>query len=240
MSWYMALTTQPFAHIKGLDEIASENRTTNVGQAERIGSLIAGSAMIILGLARRSTSGVLLSLAGGLLVHRGVTGHCKGYEALGVDTGRHAHRGVPGNHGRKIERSIRIHRPASEIFTFWRNLENVPKFMGRVKFVEVSSGQLSHWVAQGPGGVSIEWDAEVINEHPNQMIAWQSLPGAEIESAGSVWFSNHGDVTEVKLSMQYHPPLGAIGDVVAKFLGDMPERQIEEDLARLKQVMENA
>ncbi len=78
ISWYMALTTQPFAHLKALDEIAREIRTTNVNEAERIGSLIAGSAMIILGLARRSTSGILLSLAGGLLVHRGVTAHYKG------------------------------------------------------------------------------------------------------------------------------------------------------------------
>ncbi|MEO7933934.1 MAG: YgaP-like transmembrane domain [Chthoniobacterales bacterium] len=236
----MALTTQPFAHVKALDDIASENRSTNVSHAERIGSLVAGSALIVLGLAKRSTSGVLLSLVGGLLVHRGVTGHCRGYAVLGVDTARHDHRGVPGNHGHKIERSIRIHRPANEIFTFWRNLENIPKFMARVKFVEASSGQLSHWVAKGPGGVTVEWDAEVINEHPDQMIAWQSLPGAEIESAGSVWFTPHGDMTEVKLSMQYHPPMGAIGDVVTKFLGDLPDREIEEDLARLKQLMENA
>ena len=235
----MPLTTQPFLHVPELDKVVSEPSSINVGHTERTGSVIAGAALILLGLSQRSIGGLVVSLVGGLLVHRGATGHCKGYEALDINTARHDHRGVPGNHGLKVEKSIRIHRPAADLFSFWRNLENVPQFMARVKSVTPSDGRLSHWVAEAPGGVTFEWDAEVINEHPNQMLAWQSLPGAELESAGSVWFTEHGDSTEVKLAMQYHPPAGALGDAAAKFLGDYPERQIEEDLARLKQLMES-
>ena len=232
----MPLTTQPFAHLKELDHIADDD-TVNIGRPERIGSVLAGGALIALGLARRSPGALLASLAGGWLVYRGLSGKCHGYKALDINTAKHD-RGVRGNHGVKVERTIRIHRQAHDLFDYWRNLENVPQFMGRVKSVSQSSSQLSHWIAEGPGGLTLSWDAEIINEHSGAMIAWQSLPGAQIESAGSVWFTPHGDHTDVKLSMQFHPPAGTVGDVVAKMIGDWPERQLEEDLARLKQLME--
>ena len=233
----MPLTTQPFAHLKELDHIADNVAGMNISHVERVGSALAGGVLIALGLARRSPGTLLASLAGGWLVYRGLSGKCPGYQALDINTATHD-RGVRGNHGVKVERSIRIHRQAHDLFDFWRNLENVPQFMGRVKSVTPSSSQLSHWIAEGPGGLTFEWDAEIINEHPGTMIAWQSLPGAEMESAGSVWFTPHGDCTDVKLSMQFHPPVGTVGDVAAKMIGDWPARQLEEDLARLKQLIE--
>ena len=234
----MPLTIQPFAPLKKLDQLAIEPSSKNVGCHERIGSIMGGAALIGLGLARRSPLTLLASIAGGLLVYRGISGKCPAYRAMDLDTARHEHRGVPGNHGHKVERSVRINRSADDLFRFWRNLENVPKFMGRVKSVTTSSERLSHWVAQAPAGVLLEWDAEIINEHPGRMIAWQTLPGAQIESAGSVWFTAHGDGTEVKLALQYLPPAGGFGDAVSRIFGEWPERQLEEDLFRLKQLME--
>jgi uncharacterized membrane protein len=141
--------------------------------------------------------------------------------------------------GRKIEQAVMIHRPPGELFRFWRQLDNLPRFMDNLESVTVLDSRHSHWVAKGPVGTRVEWDAEIHNEIEDELIAWRSLPGADVDQAGSVHFSPAADgQTEVRVVMRYSGPGRRVGDVVAQILGDDPEQQIADDLRRFKQVME--
>lgn len=139
----------------------------------------------------------------------------------------------------RVAQSITINRPASEIYDFWRDLENLPTFMAHLESVRVINGT-SKWKAKGPAGLSIEWDAEVILDQPNESIAWRSLKGTSVPNQGVVRFrpapGNRG--TEVSVSLQYEPPAGALGAAFAKLFGEEPSQQIASDLRRLKQVLE--
>jgi uncharacterized membrane protein len=163
------------------------------------------------------------------------------YRRLGVDTAHyHDEYGVPGNKGINVEREIRIHRPAAEIYDFWRQLSNLPQFMPHLISVEERDERTSHWVVKGPAGTRLSWDAEIINEHPGEMISWQSLPGAQVENAGTIRFHSveDGQSTDVRVSLQYYPPVGSAGAAVARVLGEAPEQQMESDLASLRDILE--
>jgi uncharacterized membrane protein len=148
---------------------------------------------------------------------------------------------VARGEGINVERSIVVNRPAQELYRFWRNFENLPRFMDHLEAVTVLDENRSHWVAKGPAGTRVEWDATIHNEIENQLIAWRSLPGADVDNAGSVHFSRFGDnLTEVRVVLSYDPPAGKLGAAVAKLLGEEPSQQVEDDLRRFKQVMEAA
>lgn len=142
-----------------------------------------------------------------------------------------------GVHARK---SILINRSTEEIYRFWRDLQNLPRFMFHLESVEPMDERRFRWTARGPGGSTVEWIAEVVEERPNQRIAWRSVEGSEFENSGSVQFipapGQRGTIVMVELS--YRPPAGALGAVIAKLMGREPGQQIEEDLRRLKQTME--
>jgi uncharacterized membrane protein len=106
--------------------------------------------------------------------------------------------------------------------------------------VSVYDGDRSHWVAKGPAGRTVEWDAVIHNERPNELIAWRSLPGSDVDHAGSVWFKDApgGRGTEVSVELQYNPPAGALGAIFASFWGKEPSQEIQEDLHRLKELLE--
>lgn len=140
----------------------------------------------------------------------------------------------------KVIRSIVINRSAPELFEFWRKLENLPQFMTQlVSVTETGPGQ-SRWVAKGPGHTTFEWDAIIVNEHQNELIAWKSEPGAAFENAGSVRFEPAAGEpgTEVKVTLEYAPPGGQLGGLIAKLRGTDPEAQLDEALKRLKGLME--
>lgn len=147
---------------------------------------------------------------------------------------------VKGNQGIKIVRSCTINRPAEELYRYWRQLENLPKFMKHLIAVTQTSPVESHWSARAPGGPPVEWDAIIFNEHENSMIAWRSMEGAEVPNAGSVRFepAPGGQGTEVTVSLEYSPPFGKLGSLVAKMTGEEPGQQIADDLARFKALME--
>jgi uncharacterized membrane protein len=214
----------------------------NIGEAERLVSIIGGGALALYGLKRGSLGGVALAIVGGGLIFRGATAHRSINEALGIDTASTAEGGTGhvGQLGIKVEKSITIDRPAAELFAFWRNFENLPKVMSHVESVNVIEPSRSHWVVKAPAGTTVEWDAVIHNEKPNELIAWRSADDAEVLSAGSVNFRSapDGRGTEVKVSLQYDPPGGVLGALVAKLFGEAPEQQIEQDLRRFKQVME--
>jgi uncharacterized membrane protein len=139
----------------------------------------------------------------------------------------------------KVEKAVTVNRSPEELYHFWRHLENLPRFMSNLEEVH-ENGNRSHWVAKGPLGTKVEWDAEVINEKPNELIAWRSLDGAEVDNAGSVHFERlpGGRGTEVKVTLKYDPPAGKAGAAVAKLFGRDAEQEIEEDLRHFKQIME--
>jgi hypothetical protein len=126
------------------------------------------------------------------------------------------------------------------LYQFWRNFENLPKFMHHLESVQNTGDNRSHWVARGPLGTRVAWDAEVITERPNELIGWRSLEGSQADTAGSVHFTPApGDRgTEVRVVMKYNPPLGKVGAAIAWLFAQEPGQQVADDLRRLKQLME--
>jgi uncharacterized membrane protein len=147
---------------------------------------------------------------------------------------------VRGGAGIKVDMSIIINKSPEELYSFWREVENLPRIMNHLESVRSIGDNRSHWVAKAPAGTTVEWDAEFYNEKENELIAWRSLENADVPNAGSVHFTPvaGGRETEVKVSLKYDPPGGIVGSAVARLFGENPEQQISEDLHRFKQVME--
>ena len=215
-------------------------RGTNVGDKERIISVVAGAALALFGLRRFSMTGLSLASLGGSLVYRGITGHCSMYQRLGMNTAAAGAHDLRGNLGVKIERSIVVAAPTDKVYRFWRNFANLPRFMDNVESVQGLDGRRSHWVVKGLGGVRMEWDAEIINEIPNELIAWRTT-GGSVDHAGSVHFEPGpgGRGTTVRVSLQYDPPGGSTGHAVATLLGTDAGTRVERDLQNLKRVLES-
>jgi uncharacterized membrane protein len=140
----------------------------------------------------------------------------------------------------KVERAVTIEADPQTLYDFWRNFENLPRFMEHLVSVRVDSPTRSHWVAKAPAGRTVEWDAEIVNEVPGSLIAWKSLAGADVPNAGSVHFiaAPGGRGTIVKAVMDVEPPAGKLGVVIAKLFGEDPDREVREDLRKFKQLME--
>lgn len=213
-------------------------RRVNVGSGERLASVVAGATLALWGLRRRSLGGLLVAGAGAALGWRGVTGHCNAYEALGVD--RATSGTVEGNLGIKIERSVAVAVPRAQVFRIWRNFTNLPRIMSHLERVEALTPTRSRWVLKPLAGTTVEWDAEIINEQPDELIAWRTLGHALVEHAGSVRFEpiDGGGSTLVSVSLQYAPPGGEMGHAVASLFGEDAGRQIEEDLRTFKHAVE--
>jgi uncharacterized membrane protein len=218
----------------------AEESHVNVGDLERTLSAVGGGALALYGLSRGTLGGLCLAGLGGALLYRGLTGHCDMYCALGVSTAdEHGPMtSVPAGSGVKVEQSATINRPASDLYLFWSNFENLPSFFRHLESVKRIDGRRSHWVAKGPLGTSVEWDAEVHTARPNELISWRSLPGSEVDTAGSVHFLPRGAATEVRVVLKYDPPAGKVGAAVARWLGEAPEQQIAEDLNAFRRLME--
>ena len=150
------------------------------------------------------------------------------------------HVSVPGGEGERVERRVTIERPVSQVYSFWQRLENLPRFMRHVKSVTVRDDRHSHWVVRTVGDKLVEWDAEIIEQRENEMISWRSTPGADVNNAGSVWFTPtlNGIGTEVRVSLKYAPPNGKAAVVAAKLFGADADSEIQEDLNRLKSLLE--
>jgi uncharacterized membrane protein len=215
----------------------------DLGKTERLISGVAGAALLFLTFRARRLRPFLFPVATGLLAKAlkgqvGKSGRSSGRS--GADDRTSAVASVGRGQGVKVEESVTINRPVLEVFRFWRNFENLPRFMDHLESVTVIDDTHSHWVAKGPAGSRVEWDALIHNEVADELIAWRSLPGSEVNNAGSVHFTPtpDGNSTDVRVVLSYEPPAGKLGAAVAKLLGEEPSQQVAEDLRRFKQVMD--
>jgi uncharacterized membrane protein len=194
--------------------------------------LIAGATgTVLMGncLARRTLTAALLGTAGFALFLRSIT-NLPARRLLGINAGRRAI---------DVQKTINIDAPVDLVYTFWSNYDNFPLFMNTVKEVRDHGNGVSHWVVAGPAGANVEWDALLTDYVPNQYIAWKSVPGSTVAHAGIVDFEENEDgSTRVTVWMSYNPPAGAIGHAVASAFGADPKSQLDQDLLRLKTLIE--
>ncbi len=196
---------------------ANPVQVKNLGLVERWASVVGGAALVSYGVKKRSQGGTLLAMLGGDLIYRGTTGYSPLYRALGIaplekSLGRAV--SIPYQQGIRVDKSITVDKPREEVYAFWRNLENLPRFMRHVHSLTSLDHKRSHWILQGPG--------------------------SDVDSAGSVHFKSApgGRGTQVFLELQYIPPGGIFGVALARLMGENPADHIQEDLRRFKQLIE--
>jgi uncharacterized membrane protein len=221
-------------HAKNDHSVQPSTGAFNVGYNERMTGAIGGPLLALYGLTRGTAAGLVLAAGGGYLFYRSLTGHCPIYQAIGITTARGA------NEPLHAEKSVIINRPAEDLYRFWRDFAQLPRFMKHLEAVRINGDRRSHWVARGPAGTRVEWDAEITADRPNELIAWRSLEGADVDNSGTVRFeaAPGGRGTVVRVALDYRPPAGALGTAVAQLFGQAPQQQIEGDLRRFKNIME--
>lgn len=223
---------------------ALDSCKSNVGGRERLISLAAGTAVAVFGLVKGQRGRLPLVALGVAIAGRGLTGRCQLYKRLGINTASprtdRPRTAIPAKQGYKVEKAVTINRPAAELYAFWCDLANLPQVMRHLESVEILDDNRSRWTAVGPLGRPFTWDAEIFNDRANELIAWRSIPGGDVDTAGSIHFvpQSHDRGTEVKVSLKYDPPAGKLGAWIASVLGSDLESQIAEDLANFKRRME--
>lgn len=216
----------------------------NVSADERTFSLLGGAALVILALSRRSVLSIP-ALVGGLgLLYQGATGKSPLNDALNRNSAvrtNPAQVSVPHQQGIHVVRSVTIDRPVEDLYNFWRDPANLPQVMGYVESVQPLGDNRTHWTIKLPvGSGKVEFDSEVYTDTPNEVISWRSLPGSQIENAGSVRFkpAPAGRGTEVHLTVEFVPPGGPLAQAALKLFGDIPNQYFAQYLREFKQVME--
>jgi uncharacterized membrane protein len=214
-------------------------RSTSVRNTSNFIAAGTGAALLAYAAIRRSPAGGWLAAASVPFFYRAVIGHWpEPFHALGANGD--TRRALSGNRGVHVREAVRLELPINEVYSFWRRFENLPRFMRHLDSVREDGARRSHWVVAGPLGVAVEWDAELINDVEDKVIAWRSLPGSDVTTAGSVNFDTvrGGRETQVTVSLQYAPPAGKAGALVATLFGREPSQTIREDLRLLKQILE--
>jgi len=164
------------------------DQASDMTERERWTAVVTGAMLALLGLKRRSLPGALMAAGGGALMLRATAGHWPGSASL-LGSKPDTKTALGGSRGVHVDESVTINRPPNVLYDTWRSLELLPRFIHHLVSVKRLSDSRSHWIADAPGGRTVEWDAEIINEVPNELIGWQSIPGADVASAGSVRFT---------------------------------------------------
>ncbi len=218
--------------------------TPNVDSWERLASVAAGVALGVYAIKRRRDPLALAAGAAGVaLVARGASGYCPINQVVGrgqdLDDTRAA---LGGSRGIKVQERITVQRSAYELYSLWRPLQNLPRLLPHIERVELLADGRSHWVMRGPAGITFEWDAEIINDIRPELIAWRSLEGAEVASAGSVRFRDcsgrDDESTEVTVTLQYEAMGGKAAALLATLVGQSPSSMLRNDLRRFKTQVE--
>lgn len=208
----------------------------NLMRVDRIGYAIVGGALFVSGLRRL---GLIRLALGGTLLYQAYTGSNPIFRRMGLRVNRH-----PPEEGVKetlvVTESVTIGVPRDALYRYWRNFANLPRFMRHLVAVRVVNERRSHWMAQAPAGRIVEWDAEIVEEVPGELLRWRSLPDADVTNFGVVRFTDApaGQATEVSVEIQYVPPGGSLGAAIARYTGEEPQWQLADDLRRLKQLAE--
>lgn len=237
-------TTRPQGHTGRLQRFRQPGEgEREAGSSREDGrnlSLLGGGVLAMLGLMRGSFSGLGLAALGGSMLYRGATGRRLFEVIRDKMTGGGAGQDQEAGRGIDVEAYKTINKSPEELYRFWRNFENFPRFMYYLESVRSLDDKRSHWVARGPFGSRVEWEAETVEDRPNELIRWRSLPGSLVHTTGSVQFRPApGDRgTEVKVNLRYHPPGGAVAAGVAWLLGQSPQQEVREALRRCKQLLE--
>jgi uncharacterized membrane protein len=191
--------------------------------------LVAGAAgaLILASAPRRALLGPPLAVAGAGLLARAI-GNVPLRRFVGLD----------GRHSIHLQKTIHIDVPPERVFALWSNPENFPQFMSRVREVRKTGEGRYHWTVGGPAGISASWDSEITENIPNQVLAWKSVPGSMPGNAGIIRFDGENGGTRVHVRMAYTPPAGALGHAIALLLGADPKSAMDEDMARMKSLLE--
>lgn len=216
----------------------------NVGVSERVVSALGGAALAVWGLRSiNSGSGITMLLGGTYLLVRGLSGYCPMNEMLGRNTAE-----MPRNTSAMEARTtFTINKPRSEVYRYWRTLENLPNFMQHLESVKELDDRRSKWSARIPGAdkvagnlATVSWEAEIIEDKKDELIAWSSLPASTIDNAGEVHFRDARDNrgTEIEACISYRLPAGDLGSMAAKLFNPAIERMIQTDLRNFKMLME--
>lgn len=216
--------------------VRTKQKEINAADIEHVGTLAAGAAMLLIGLRRGGIGGAIMKLGGIGLIYRGQKGYRRLYELVGVPLPAQP-TGV-GLQNVRVDAQIVVARPREEIYQIWRTLENLPVFMEHLLSVHDIGNNRSIWVARAPVGTVVKWEAKIINDTPNELIAWESLEGSGVDNAGSVHFEDADGGTRIRVILRYDPPGDMLGVWVAKLFGTDAQSEIEKDLHRFKRIME--
>jgi uncharacterized membrane protein len=202
----------------------------NWSPTARLLSGAGGGALAVYGAARRDLLGAALGMAGAGLLARAAT-NMDFSRLTGIGAGRGAI---------TIQKTINIAVPPEQAYDYWANPERLPRVLSHVKEVRQLGDRTYHWVVEGPGSIPVEWDAEVTEDVPGQYISWRTLPGSAIGHQGSVRFEPTMDGTRITVRLSYNPVAGGLGHLVASLLGADPKTQLDDDLLRLKTLLEGS
>lgn len=228
------ITTKVNESLKG--SFIEPGNMENVNTTERILSIAAGSFILYKGIKqifKHPFIGLQEAAVGGVLLYRGATGFCPVYNKIGKDS--------TDLQPIRITETFIVDRPRDEVYSFWRNLSNLPRFMKHLHSVIEMDETRSNWSANIPNDlIKINWKAEITREEQNSYIGWQSVEGSMIDNAGKVEFVDalNGLGTELTVEINYFPPAGNIGRGVAKLLNVMFENMVREDITNFKHYVE--
>lgn len=211
----------------------SKEIETNVGTAERWGSVVGGSGLLLYALRSRILRVPALLVGGGLL-WRGISGHSVTYRSLGLNTV------TPEKKEIEVEQAVTINRSPEAVYEFWRKLENLPTFMHYLEWVRPEPDGRSRWKAKIPGPLPLEWEARIVEDEPNRLIAWETEPDSMVDHRGVVQFKpapgERG--TELRVNLTYSPPGGVVGEGMGQLLNSVTAQQIKEEIRRCKRILE--
>lgn len=210
-------------------ESATLKRKSGAGAGDRVLALV-GGALTLYGFARRGLIGAAARTIGAGMLWSEI----REPRDATARSGRERRRTVD------IQKTLFVGAPVQRVYEFWTDYQNFPRFMSSLREVRDLGGGRSHWVVSGPGGLPIEWDSVLTEQVPGESIAWRSRPGSMLENAGVVRFRPEGEGTRVDVRLCYNPPAGGAGQAVAELFGADPRGKLNQDLGRLKALLEGA